>query len=103
MTIWGETLTFFILLYFYKILFTGGQEKGIKIKVVNILNILAVLFALLFCIAKSFFAQSNKLSNSPIAQLPVLIVKGNGCSAPQGIVTNGIMTIKKQKDGSAPW
>ena len=96
MTIWGKTLHFLS-----KILFTGEQEKGIKTEVVNILYILAVFFAFSFCIANSFF--SPDLINYPIAQLPVRIIKGNGCSAPQGIVKNGVMTIKKQKDGSAPW
>ena len=60
----------------------------------------------IFCI---FILFLPNLINFLIAQLPVRIVKGNGCSAPQGIVDNGerswtgVVTIKKQKDGSAPW
>ena len=59
----GENLTFL-----NKILFTGGQEEGIKTKVVNILNIPAVFFAFSFCIDKSFFLPNlNQLSICLIA------------------------------------
>ena len=60
-----------------------------NLKVVNIFNIQAIIFALFHPIKSTF--------------LSVRIVKGNGCSAPQGNVRNGVLTIKKQKDGSAPW
>ena len=48
--LWGKPNIFF-----KKILFTGRQQEGIKIKVMDILNIPAVVVAFLFSIANRFF------------------------------------------------